>query len=326
MSLVAIKDKKNNDWILQNKETGDIVRFSFEEKSNPTTKSEFPTLVDMKITDHCDFGCSMCYQSSTKEGKHANLFPEYKDQGSVISISDIAESLKSAKVLEVVLGGGEPTIHPRIVDILKTLKGSGFIVGITTKNYGLVNSKYFKQIIENVDTIAISCNSVYEVEQAKALYDDIFGLHIINKVKLPAVYIQNILGLTSMETLKNFLDACIKQEFKNVTLLGYKSFGFGTQIKEKEFGEEWIDMIKESGLNIGIDSIVVDRWREQLINKGVRKEFLVSGEGKFSMYVDMVEQTMAASSFTLKTDLLKKIDRWGSEKLTQQILENFRRY
>ncbi len=322
--MIAVKDKKNNDWILQNKETGDIIRFSFENKE-PTTKAGFPTLVDLKITDFCSFGCKFCYQSSTKEGKHANLFPQYKDSAGFIELYELMTAFKDINVLEVVLGGGEPTLHPRIKDILINLK-ENFVVGITTKNFDLGHHDHFKEIIQNVDTIAISCNSASEVERAKVLYDDIFALSVIHKVKIPAIYIQNILGLTSMEVLKDFLESCKKHEFKNVTLLGYKDFGFGTKTKEKEFGSEWIDIVKKSGLNIGVDSVVVSRWKKELLENGIRKEFLVEGEGKFSMYVDMVEQTMAASSFTDKKTKLIKTHHSVSENLSKQILEVFQSY
>lgn len=300
MGVIAIKDKVNNDWVLQNQETGDIIRFSFSNE-NETKKSQFPTLIDLKITDSCNIGCPFCYQSSTDNEKHARLNTSWEEQkAGKVSFSHLLTVLKNMGVLEIVIGGGEPTQHPQIYSALHNIKQMGFVSGITTKNYRLGSQSNFKQIIQNIDTIAVSCNTPEEVERAKALHDDIFALNVVHKVKMPAFYVQNILGLTSLEKLKQFLDTCRKNDLTNVTLLGYKDFGFGKNIKSKEIDASWIDLVKDSGLNIGIDSVVVSRWKEELLKKGIRKEYLVEGEGKFSMYVDAVEQTISASSFTEK--------------------------
>lgn len=80
--------------------------------------------VDLKVTDYCDYGCPFCYQNSKITGKHADF--EY--------IKKVLDFLNENDVLEVVVGGGEPTQYPYIFDVfLETIKRRLFF-SLTTKN------------------------------------------------------------------------------------------------------------------------------------------------------------------------------------------------
>lgn len=80
--------------------------------------------VDLKVTDYCDYGCNFCYQNSKITGKHADL--DY--------VKRILDFLNENDVLEVVVGGGEPTKYPYIFDVfLETVKRRLFF-SLTTKN------------------------------------------------------------------------------------------------------------------------------------------------------------------------------------------------
>lgn len=80
--------------------------------------------VDLKITDFCKYNCSFCYQNSTERGTHAPLE----------RILEILDFLKEKEVFEIVIGGGEPTTHPHLLDIIFGAIVRGFSVSITTKN------------------------------------------------------------------------------------------------------------------------------------------------------------------------------------------------
>ena len=80
--------------------------------------------VDLKVTDYCDYGCTFCYQNSKVSGKHADL--EY--------IKRVLDFLNENNILEVVVGGGEPTRYPYIFDVfLEAIKRRLFF-SLTTKN------------------------------------------------------------------------------------------------------------------------------------------------------------------------------------------------
>ena len=61
-NFVARKDVRSGFWTLFNRLDGTKIRMSFDapEKSVKPRKAEVPELIDVKLTDHCTFGCSYC--------------------------------------------------------------------------------------------------------------------------------------------------------------------------------------------------------------------------------------------------------------------------
>lgn len=283
MSLIAVKDELNGDWLIQNQSSGTIVRVNFD-YSAKTHKGGFPQLVDLKITDFCDFGCKFCYQSSTKEGVHA----KYWD--SKCGISDIIDILAENNVISVALGGGEPTKHPDLIQILEKLKSKNIVVGMTTKNFDLADHPRIEEIKKLTNSIAVSCNSIADIGKAAELQTKL-GYSI-------EIYVQIILELHSIDVLTRMLEHCKEKRLFRVTLLGYKDFGFGSNIKVNDMSPEWINVIKKSGVHIGVDSCLAQKWGNQLKQAGVDEKYLVAEEGKFSCYIDAVKRIMAPSSFT----------------------------
>ena len=125
---IARKDPKYGYWVLFDQRDGAKIRMSFDGRD--TKRSSLPELVDLKITDYCDKGCTYCYQNSSKEGKHA----DYHD------IYAILDALEDMQVLEIALGGGCPTHHPDFHRILREVKGRGIVPNFTTRNYNWFNA------------------------------------------------------------------------------------------------------------------------------------------------------------------------------------------
>lgn len=278
----VVYDLSSKDYTLQDKISGTVIRVSFK-NDEETTKSSFPTLVDISITSFCDFGCKFCYQSSTKKGNHAEL--EH--------IKHVLNELKKEGCLEVVFGGGEPTKHPDIIEIISHAKSLGLVVGITTKNMTMTDE--MKKILTLVNTMAISFNNESELDDVIRFNKEIPGY----PAPRPAIYFQTILGCQPLDFLKNSLN---KIKMGNVNLLGYKDFGFGKKQTPHDV-TGWIELIKKYTDNIefGVDSIVVKKFKSELLDAKVNPKTLVGEEGKFSCYIDCVEKTIASSSFTDKT-------------------------
>lgn len=266
---------------------------------NFAAKSGFPYLVDVKMTEFCPFEggsgiCKNCYQSSTKEGKHAEQY---------FLSSILPDILMKAGVLEVNFGGGEPTLYKgegygTLEYILSSFKSKKFKIGITTKNYNWNKDKNFAAQIKLIDSVAISVNSLEELKVAKKLEDEISAA----SQGKASVYYQCVFELVPYEQFKEFVAAVAERYNRNITLLGYKDFGFGKGGKKYSYPDEWISFIKEihdkTRLNIGIDSVMVKNWREKLINFGIKDYYLVGTEGKSTCYVDAVKQKMYSSSFS----------------------------
>lgn len=245
-------------------------------------KSGFPYLVDIKISDYCPFGCKFCYQSSTKEGEHADNY--YLSQ-------TLPKILQDAGVFEVNFGGGEPTLNPKLLSIVSGFKSKLFKIGITTKNYNWHKSDDFKDILKSIDSVAISVNSQQELEKAVELGEKIYP---------PKVYFQCVFELNDYDSFKEFVGQI--PNYSNLTLLGFKDFGFGQNCHKYNYPSEWIDFLKEESekkhFNIGIDSVMVKNWGEELKKSGVKPYYLVGREGESTCFIDAVKKRVYSSSFS----------------------------
>jgi MoaA/NifB/PqqE/SkfB family radical SAM enzyme len=256
-------------------------------------KSEFPYLVDIGLGNLCHLAGSKChipcYASATKKGKMARY-------DFIIHSLDV---LFNSNVFEVNFGGLEPTLYNEdggILGILRRSKTLHFRTAITTRNYEWYKLREFKEHVENIDSVAISCNTQEDIDAAAILRDEL----LLANLRYDGVYIQNILGLHPYEQLADFLEYAKIKNFRHITLLGYKEFGFGVQQQPYEIPDFWIDLVKEIRLNVGVDSVVVSKWRDKLIEAGIWKNTMVGEEGKQTCYLDGLTQSLAASSFTDK--------------------------
>ena len=257
---------------------------------NFDNKSGFPYLVDIKISDFCPFGCEFCFQSSTKKGQHADRY---------FLGNTLVNTLYKAGVLEVNFGGGETTLYDgggygTLEYILSCYKYKKFKVGVTTKNYNWHKSKDFAACIKLIDSVAISVNSLEDLKAVEELEGE------IHKFSDATIYYQCIFELVPYEQFQEFIKK-VSQKYKaNVTLLGYKDFGFGKGGHKYNYPDEWItfvrDIHKENELNIGIDSKMVENWRQKLIDFGIPSYYLVGTEGKSTCYIDAVKKKMYSSS------------------------------
>lgn len=256
-------------------------------QSTTATKSGFPYLVDIKISEYCPFACQFCYQSSTKEGAHAeSYFLQYT----------LADYLAKVGVFNVCFGGGEPTLyntgHTRLEHILSSYKRRGFVTSFTTKNYNMHKLSNFDDIIKHADAIAISANTLEELSKAVELKK-----HISNATSPCSVYVQTILELLPWEETQQWFDEACKHWFRGITFLGYKSFGFGVNETPNTVPDDWFEYFKGKRASVGIDSVLATKYKDQLITGGVQEYKLVGTDGLSTCYVDAVKKTVARNSF-----------------------------
>lgn len=256
-------------------------------------KAAFPYLVDISITNYCDENCPFCYTNATTNGKHADLD----------FLKHLSQILFESKVFECCFGGGSVTFHPDLPQILKAFKDKWFKVAFSTKKYDFLNFPSRDLISEYCTSIAFSCNTIEDLDKLiicmdewrKARWDsvnDITG-------PVPIFYIQTILGLMDFDYLLKFLEYVLNEtNIGSVTLLGYKNFGRGEKITPKKIPSNWFKLVQKiPRLNIGVDSIIVEQYRDQLIEGGVLKNRLVCKEGLTTCFIDAVNMEVKRSSF-----------------------------
>lgn len=332
---VAKLDELSGSWTLFNRSNGAKLRLAFEPgeelelvKVSPRSaagkgrraapadaepgeppRMRTPELVDVKITDFCDIGCAYCYQGSTPEGLHAKLE----------DIQELAGEFFKAGVLEVAIGGGEPTRHPQFAEVLEAFSARGIVANFTTRDLSfLEDPSRATRILGASKSVAVSVNSRRQMEEAQSRWKA-SGLAKLGGGSRPFSY-QYVIGTSSDEELRGMIKLSAENG-ENLTLLGYKDSGRGgewrlgagkalmlRESKVQSQSGKWMDMVKESLGDKGWARVCIDtalaRECEALLGDGkVPRHLWHKSEGLVSMYVDAVDMTMGVSSYEDKAEM-----------------------
>lgn len=281
--------------------SGNKFRWSPEEYIKSTT----PELVDVKITDYCGYGCSFCYQGSTKQGKHAKLE----------DLEGIFDQLKDMNCFEIAVGGGEPAHHPEFVEIIKMARARGLTFNFTA---------FGTDWIKNPDVIeALKCTKwssgfgvgisvhttkdLVKVSRARESLRDA-GLY------LSEVIGQTVVGATPAHVTRELLESSIRER-SPLILLGFKRTGRGKDFVVSENERSDVKKLLETakshmdlgspvdcrGFHLSVDTAFLDIYGDVLDEMEVPHVLRTSPEGAFSMYVDAVEMTAGPSSYCDKS-------------------------
>jgi hypothetical protein len=288
-SLRARFDSSGNFWSLFDSENGTKIKLSFE--NGNADKSEVPELVDIKITDYCDEGCQYCYQGSTVKGEHASMD----------TIRQVIYSLAELETFEVAIGGGEPTQHPKFIEILKICHSNGIKPNFSTRNADWL-VQHWNEIKDFVGAVGLS------VDDNNKLLEKLSKLHGLDGLNLT---IQVVVGTCSKETLKLIIETC-KTFHVTVLLLGWKDTHRGkkgpiyddvdvARVLESFMEEERQYPNGEScrpwnGPRVAFDTMMVQQMKEWLEQHSNHWYFSIR-EGAHSMYIDCVTKKMAQSSY-----------------------------
>jgi len=312
--------------------------------NQPKYKAGFPYLVDLSFSNECGLAnpsacnlASVCYASPTNKitGPIDLQFVE-----------EVILTLAKSNVLELVLGGeSEPTVHTfaypdrpseiyELSHVIKFASDYGLRVGLTTRNYNWYKKPDSNECIRHLNSLAISCNTMKDLEAADELveklednrntYHQTNGWSESNLNFYTGIYIQDVLELKTLNELKQFAKKVIEinskagRHFSAITFLGFKEFGFGKGISPSlsKTDTDWIECLKEISkkgeMSFGIDSILVNKYRGELIKAGIPEHYLVGEEGSASCYVDCMRKIVKPSSFTDDN-----VHQWDKDKFLE---------
>ena len=247
--------------------------------------------IDLKITDYCDMGCPMCYECSSKIGKHAKF-------SSVRSLIDNLDDFT-----EIALGGGNPLSYPNLDELLQACSSKTILLNMTVNARHFMQPKNLKNVRRSlyygeINGLGISLPSDYSAEQTKELCRELNGrsdyrnavIHVIN-------------GLVTLEQLR------LLEKYKmKVLILGYKDKGRGRQLKRHKASD--IEKNQETLKNelerlismakiVSFDNLAIEQLdiRDFCDKQGIDFNRLYMGDdGEFTMYVNLVDETFAISS------------------------------
>ena len=107
----------------------------------------------LEITNRCNLRCEMCFKQYWED-------PEGDmDWGLFLKVLDDAEELPELEM--IYFGGiGEPTVHPRFMDMVREVKKRGFALGISTNGFLLTDKRIEELVKLGLDLIYFSIDSV----------------------------------------------------------------------------------------------------------------------------------------------------------------------
>ncbi|MEM3585229.1 MAG: radical SAM protein [Nitrososphaeria archaeon] len=116
-----------------------------------------PTLVQIDITNKCNNNCIACWTGSPYLEDSKDLREWKKQELSFDIIKKVMRELHSLGTRKLYFaGGGEPFLHPEIMQILKYAKKLGFECDINT-NFTLLNKEMIDELVSiNFDQINVS--------------------------------------------------------------------------------------------------------------------------------------------------------------------------
>ena len=311
---VCRKDPKTGHWVLFNRCNGTKIRMHFDKNAPDYTKAFAPELLDIKLTDFCPENCSYCYQDSTIEGKH----------GDTEFIKSLAYSLGELGVFEVALGGGEPTMHPDFIKILKTFRGYGIVPNFTTRSYKWLKDEKIREAVKRyAGKFAVSVSRVEDMERAWHFADEFKMSHskydYNERRHRCRMGFQYVMGSTKQDDFRDLIRAI--PWHCEMTLLGYKEVGRGSTYEPYPY-DDWLQVVKDVGKckSIGIDTSLANQYRGDVL-EAVDKCLVTFEEGKFSMYIDAVTQRAAPSSYCDEGKYVDVKSKYGND--WQKLFEKF---
>ena len=138
-----------------------------------------PNIALIDLTNRCNLACPVCFANAGATGYLVE--PNYEE---VVQILEHFRSIRPNPPPLLQLSGGEPTLHPDLLKIVKVAKEMGFIeVMLTTNGIRMAKSvQYCIDLIDaGVDAIYLSFGGV-EAETTKKLY----GI-ALNKSKMQSI-------------------------------------------------------------------------------------------------------------------------------------------
>ena len=302
-------------WSLFDRVSGNRVRVAFDpaKLAVEAQRAAAPELVDLKITDFCTYDCPTCYQGSTKQGKHAGEYRVYQ----------VLDAMAAAKVFEVAIGGGEPTLHPKFNYIVQHARQKGVVPNFTTRD-----PKWFlrhRDIIPHIGGVAVSCD---KRDDAEKVVEAIEELTQPERTALrQKTSIQHILGIVDQWEVESLFRYCRDNNIRLI-LLGYKNTHRGASGTPKtpksgtwgDWLQKEINRQRDSIIphQLGVDTVLADEVKDFVPDYRITKL-----EGQFSCYIDAVPELpqMFSSSFGSNgpLQLNTREDGWfvdGWKKLT----------
>jgi radical SAM protein with 4Fe4S-binding SPASM domain len=178
-----------------------------------------PTLVDLQLTRRCNMGCPHCYASSEPEGDHLPL-------DAALAVID---AVADAGVCQLAIGGGEPLLHPGLVEVLRHARTRGVVPNLTTTGDGMT-ARTLDALAECCGAVALSLEGVREDfdRRRRSGFSSFRAVHETLRARGIPVVFQVTLSVENLPGLAAIVDYALTfPDLYGVIFLAYKSVGRG---------------------------------------------------------------------------------------------------
>ncbi len=184
-----------------------------------------PFYVDLDITNRCNFRCTGCPYHSLENASlqgSVNAHQEM-DYDFIVKIFNDLSAMKTREV--ILLGSGEPMLHPDLIDILEEGKSRAFKLTLLTNGTMLRQKEMVTRLIQaGLDQIKVSLWAMsaadfadYSGVKASMFHEILDGIHCLQMEKiqlrktLPQTFIHFPISVTShskLEDVVKIADTC----------------------------------------------------------------------------------------------------------------------
>lgn len=269
------------------------------------------------ITDSCPLKCTQCYK---KESKDVFLDFDY--------FKGLIDEALRLKVFQIAIGGGEPLIHKRLIDMVRYVADTEMSVSVTTSGYGLDREKLADLISSGLNHIQISLNGT--TEEVNRLSRDGYD-YTINALKLLSERdisfgINFVVRKDNICDLENIILLAHKFGASNINLLRYKPNNYESH-GDLELSSDEVEFLmkvvrKRSLVNITVDSaftpflmnITNGNVSANQSGCGALKTFInVTADGYFKpcSHMSLKEKANSIFEYYTKSDNKKCLDSIG---------------
>jgi len=156
-----------------------IFRYKFDNFPKNKIISKFPNYVLIEPVSSCNLRCVMCFQIDKSFSKNKNFMGQMK----IELFKKIIDEVYAGGTKAITIASrGEPTLHPKLGEMLEYCKGKFFELKLNT-NATLLNDKLIHQILQSdITDIVFSVDSYEKPEYEKIRVNGIFET-VLNNIK-----------------------------------------------------------------------------------------------------------------------------------------------
>jgi len=162
-------------------------------------RKRYTNIVEWELGNTCNFNCSFC------SDKYKSGTDKFLDISTYTQIVDKLTAEAAPKKLWVKLTGGEPTLYPKLIELMTYIKSKGHYTYLMTN--GSRTMRYWQELKDSscADFIAFThhveqTNDVDHTVKIVQLFEDVPTMLIVHITCLPKYFTESLNAFTKIKT------------------------------------------------------------------------------------------------------------------------------